>query len=209
MKKILVIAPHPDDEVLGCGGAIQYHVNRGDSVFVHIVADRVKAHTPDEAYVRETVEQARESARILGAREVFFSHLRDEQLDVRLIDVIVPIESILATVKADVVYVPHEGDTDQDHRAVANACKVACRYISKVLAYEVLGPTRNFSPNHFIDIEGYLSTKIEALHAYAGELYPFPHPRSDEALFALAKVRGVQAGFLAAEAFVLLREVVQ
>lgn len=208
MSIVLVIAPHPDDEVIGCGGTIQFHSKKGDAVFVHIVANRVINHVEDEKYIRETLEQSHEAAKLLGVKEIIFSNLRDEQLDVRLIDVIIPIEDIINRVNPDIVYVPNETDADQDHRAVSNACKIACRSIKKVLAYEVLGPTRGFTPNYYVDIESFLSCKVEALHFYKGEVFPFPHPRSIKAIESLARLRGVESGLLAAEAFKLLKEVV-
>lgn len=208
MSKILIVAPHPDDEIIGCGGAIQHHVQKGDSVFIHIIGNRVYDHVEDESYVKETFEQAKQAAQMLGVEEVFFSNLRDEQFDKLLIDVIVPIEEVTQRVEPDIMYIPHGIDTDQDHRAVADACKVACRSRKKVLAYEILGPTKSFEPNYFVDIEKYFSRKIEALKLYKSEVHPFPHPRSPEALEALAKVRGVEAGINLAEAFVLKREVV-
>lgn len=205
--RVLIVAPHPDDEVLGCGGTIGRHRARGDQVYVHLVGNRVIDHTRDEAYIQQTLDQARTAAGILGVTDLFFSDLPDEQLDHQLIDLIVPLEEVVNKVRPDVAYVPNETDTDQDHRAVAWATKVSCREVGRVLAYEVLGLTRGFGPTTYVDITPHLSAKIEAMQCYEGELRPFPHPRSPEAVIALARTRGVEAGVQAAEAFRLLREV--
>lgn len=209
MSNVLIVAPHPDDEVIGCGGVIQHHVKKNDDVFIHIVGNRVINHTEDRKYISQVCDQAHEAARFLGVKELFFSNLRDEQLDVKLIDVIVSIEDIMSKIRPEVVYIPNDKDTDQDHRAVANACKVATRRVKKVLAYEVLGPTKDFCPNSYVNIEGFLERKIQALHFYKEEVIAFPHPRSQEALQALARIRGVASGLVAAEAFELIKDVIE
>ncbi len=206
--RVLIVAPHPDDEVLGCGGTIAWHIARGHEVFVHLVGNRVINHTRDEAYIQATLDQARRAAAVLGVTDLFFSDLPDEQLDHRLIDLIVPLEEVINKVRPHVAYVPNETDIDQDHRAVAWATRVSCRGVGRVLAYEVMGPTRGFAPTTYVDITPYLAAKIEALQIYEGEVRPFPHPRSPEAVTALARTRGVEAGFEAAEAFRLIKEVI-
>ena len=209
MSKVLVIAPHPDDEVLGCGGAIQYHGSIDDEVYVHIVANRVINHLENDEYIQKTMEQADKASMILKVNKIYFSNLRDEQLDKKIIDVIVPIEDVISKVLPDIVYIPNETDTDQDHRAVANACKVACRGIKKVLVYEVFGPTKNFQPNVYLDIENFISKKIEAMYCYEGEMHSYPHPRSAEAIDVLAKYRGIEVGLNAAEAYILNKQIIE
>jgi LmbE family N-acetylglucosaminyl deacetylase len=205
--RVLIVAPHPDDEVLGCGGTIAWHRARGHEVFVHLVGNRVIDHTRDEDYIKDTLNQARRAAGILGVIDLFFSDLPDEQLDHKLIDLIVPLEEVVNKVAPDVAYVPNETDSDQDHRAVAWATRVSCRGVGRVLAYEVLGPSRGFAPTTYVDITPHLAAKIAALQCYEGEIKPFPHPRSPEAVTALARTRGVEAAVEAAEGFRLLKEV--
>jgi LmbE family N-acetylglucosaminyl deacetylase len=205
--RVLIVAPHPDDEVLGCGGTIARHAAQGDEVFVHLVGNRVINHTRDEAYIRQTLDQARRAAKVLGVTDLRFSDLPDEQLDNKLIDLIVPMEEYVVQLAPDAAYVPNETDSDQDHRAVAWATRVSCRGVARVLAYEVMGPTRGFAPTTYVDITPHLAAKIEAMRIYEGEVRPFPHPRSPEAITALARTRGVEAGVEAAEAFRLIREV--
>lgn len=206
-RQVLVIAPHADDEVLGCGGTIQAHVARGDRASVVVVSNRVLDHAEDPAYIAETKRLAGAAAKLIGVDAVFFCDLPDEQVDRLLIDVIVPLERVIQQVRPDIVYVPNGDDTDQDHRAVAAACRVACRSIDAVLTFEVPGPTRHFRPNYYVNIEPYLERKIEAMRLYEGELRPYPHPRSPEGLRIHAQARGLDCQLAAAEAFVVERYV--
>jgi LmbE family N-acetylglucosaminyl deacetylase len=208
-RRVLVIAPHADDEVLGCGGAIQYLRADGGRVFVHIVANRVVGHREDPAYIDGTKRAAEAAAKLLGIEQVFYGDLPDERLDAPLIDVIVAVEKVVTTVVPDIVFVPSSGDSDQDHRAVASACRVACRGIDTVLAYEVPGPSRGFLPNYYVDIGRYLQMKIQAMKCYAEEMRPYPHPRSERGLEYHARFRGMEAAVEHAEAFLVLRQVVR
>ena len=140
-------------------------------------------------------------------------------MDERLLDVIVPIESCVQNVEPSVVYTHHRGDSNQDHRAVLQASLIACRSISqfkvpRLLAYEVPSstdiappfPENAFQPNFYVNIEGFLERKIEALKAYEWVLKEFPHPRSVKGIQALAMKRGMEVGFHAAEAFTVIRD---
>jgi len=206
MATVLIIAPHPDDEVLGCGGVIQRHIMRGDEVHAHIVANRVKNHVEDPVYIAETCAAVEDVRGFLGLKSARLGGLHDEQLDRLLIDVIRPIEETVGELQPDIVYVPWSGDSDQDHRAVSAACRVATRFVARVLAYEIPGPSKGFDPTWYVELsEAMLETKIAAFLKYAGEERPYPHPRSVEGLRILSRFRGLEAGFAAAEAFILLR----
>jgi LmbE family N-acetylglucosaminyl deacetylase len=208
-----------DDEVLGVGGTMAKHVERGDDVHVCIVCQRAYDHK----FVPEQVEAERaatlRAARILGCGTPTFLNLRDELLDERLLDVIVPIEACLARERPDIVYTNHRGDANQDHRAVFSASLVACRSIAtpkvkRVLAYEVPSSTEQappfpeyaFQPNFYVDIAAFLERKVDALKAYARELREFPHPRSAKGVEVQAMKRGMEVGFVAAEAFMVVRD---
>ena len=206
-KRLLILAPHADDEVLGCGGAIQHYSSRGDQVFVNIVSNRIIDHEVDEEYISDTKSNASSVARMLGIQKLFFSDLIDERMDLRLIDVIIPIEEVMRKVAPDIVFVPNDGDTDQDHRAVAEACRVACRSVDTVFTYEVPGPSRYFEPTFYLDIEDYIDLKIEAMGLYEGEWRPYPHPRSPEGLRIHAQSRGLESDLRFAEAYKLTRHV--
>lgn len=217
--KVLVISAHMDDEVLGVGGTIAKYVAAGDQVTACIVCKRAYNHQFDPAVVAEEKSSARRAAEILGYEDLRFLDLRDELLDERLLDVIVPLEACVLSVRPDVVYTHHRGDSNQDHRAVFHASMIACRTIApykvpRIFSYEVPSSTDQsppfpeyvFQPNYYVNVEGFLEKKIEALKAYSRELRAFPHPRSAKGLEVLAQKRGMEISFQAAEAFAVIRD---
>jgi len=208
-----------DDEILGVGGTIAKHVARGDHVTVCIVCKRAYDHKFDPVLVEEEKAATRRAADILGYHDLRFLDLRDELLDERVLDVIVPLEACVQDVKPDIVYTHHRGDSNQDHDVVLRASLIACRAIAspkiaRVLAYEVLSstdlappfPERAFQPNFYADITHFIGRKIDAMKAYARELREFPHPRSAKGIEVLAQKRGMEVGFVAAEAFMVIRD---
>lgn len=220
MARALVIAPHPDDEVLGCGGTIARHVREGAEVYLCIVT---KAYPPEwtEGDIKERREEVLTVNRILGIKKTYFLDLPAVKLDTlpqkELNEAIV---QVVNEVQPEIVYIPHGGDVNRDHRLVFDAAMVAVRPkpgtpIRKVLSYETLSETEwaaplvgnAFIPNVFVDISETLKMKLEAMSAYKKELKEFPHPRSLEAIAAVAKKRGSTAGVRAAEAFLLIREI--
>lgn len=217
--RVLVISAHMDDEVLGMGGTIAKHVAAGDIVTVYIVCKRAYNHQFDSRLIVEEKAAATRAAQILGYEDLRFLDLRDELLDERVLDVIVPLEECVQKVQPAIVYTHHRGDANQDHRAVFHASLVACRVISqykvpRVLTYEVPSSTDSappfpeyaFQPNYYVNIESVLERKIRALEAYTRELREFPHPRSAKGIEVLARKRGMEIGFQAAEAFALVRD---
>lgn len=217
--KVLVIAPHMDDEVLGAGGTIARHVSEGDEVYVCFAAHRVYEHKYDEKKNRTEVQCALKAKEILGYKEARFFNLNDERLDACIQDVLIPLEAYLNKVNPEVVYINHGGDNHQDHKAVFQAGMVALRLsanagIKRVLCYEVPSSTEQsppfsqlaFLPNFYVNIEKYLPNKIEALHSYQREKREFPHPRSAKSIEVLAMKRGSEVGFKAAEAFMVIKE---
>lgn len=220
-QTILVVAAHTDDEVLGVGGAIARHVALGDTVHVCSLCDRATKHKYDQKVIQDLRKMALRAAHILGITQTFFCGLLDEQLE--LIKAIDHIEKYIAVLKPDIIYTHHIGDTNQDHAIAFKATMIAARTttkfpaVGKILCYEVPSSTEQgppfagytFIPNVFIDISEVLPIKLKALRAYKTELSEFPHPRSIQALSALAQMRGSQVGFKAAEAFVLVREVIR
>jgi LmbE family N-acetylglucosaminyl deacetylase len=218
--RILVIAPHPDDEVLGCGGTIAKHASAGDEVYLCIAT---KAYPPDwsEDEIPRRKQEVLRVNEILGIRKTHFLDFPTVRLDTipqkELAD---SISKFVDEVKPEVVFIPHKGDANQDHRLVFEAAMVVTRPkpalgIKKVLCYEVLSETEwaapsvenTFIPNVYVDISETVETKLKAMSEYKSELKEFPHPRSLKAISALAKVRGAAAGVDAAEAFMLVREV--
>lgn len=220
MARVLVVTPHPDDEVLGCGGTMVKHASRGDEVYLCVVT---KTYAPEwaEDETRERKEEVHRVNEILGVRKTYFLNLPTVKLDTipqkELNDLI---SQMVNEVQPEVVYIPHQGDVSKDHRLVFEAAMVATRpkpnlTIRKVLCYEVLSETEwaapfeesAFIPNIWTKISGVLETKLKAMSAYKSELKEFPHPRSLEAITTLAKMRGANVGVDAAEAFMLVREI--
>lgn len=223
--KVLVIAAHPDDEVLGCGGTIARHVAAGDSVSAMFMTDGVSARSEYNGGIAAIVrQQARNAAcAILGvepALESLPTRTHDNQLDaLPLLKIVQAFEYIAKNVKPDIIYTHHGGDLNIDHRIVHQATMTAFRpqpgsTVKAIYAYEVPSSTEwasdtlpAFRPNHFVDVSGFMEQKIAALQAYEEELREFPHPRSVEAVKALAAWRGASVGLKAAEAFMTVRSI--
>jgi LmbE family N-acetylglucosaminyl deacetylase len=217
--RVLVIAAHMDDEVLGPGGTIVRHVAAGDNVTVCIACMRAYDHQYNPQLIEEEKQATRSAAEIMGYHDLRFLDLRDELLDERLLDVIQPLEECVLDVRPAVVYTHHRGDTNQDHRAVFQASLVACRSlarhkVARVLSYEVLSSTDQappfpeyaFQPNYYVNISDALVRKIAAMSAYQRELRDFPHPRSIRGIEILAQKRGMEVGLDAAEAYMVVRD---
>lgn len=219
-NKILIIAPHLDDEVLGCGGTISSHVCKGDIVHVLFVANRVYEHVFDAEKMRLEISHMEKAKLILGYQHYTCLDFPDEQLYLHLQGIIIGLERIISQFKPSIVYSPFYQDNNQDHRAVADAVRVALRpsavsFVRRWLMYEIPSSTEQspplpgyaFQPNYYIDILPFLDAKLEALACYETEARPFPHPRSPEAIRNLATKRGSEVLLSVAEAFVLLREI--
>jgi LmbE family N-acetylglucosaminyl deacetylase len=228
MSAVLVVAAHPDDEVLGCGGTIARHADAGDAVHVLIVAEGATSRRQQRDRAEATHElsalsqAAQQAGAILGAQGVELLDLPDNRLDsLDRLDLIKQIEERIALYQPQVVYVHHAGDVNIDHRCLHEAVVTACRPtpgqpVRRLLSYEVASSTEwqppgsapAFQPNWFVDITAQWARKRHALGAYAAEMRPWPHARSVEALEHLARWRGAQVGVEAAEAFCLLRQLV-
>jgi LmbE family N-acetylglucosaminyl deacetylase len=219
--RILVIAPHPDDEVLGCGGTIARCTAAGDCVNLCVVTRAHSLGAPESEMERRRAEVHRASE-VLGITEVRFLDFPTVKLDtVPLKDLIGSIGKVMGELAPEVLYVPHHGDVNTDHQVVFRAAMIAARPkpsipLRKVLCYETLSQTEwaapfaenAFLPNVFVDISKTLEIKLRAMSAYQLELQRYPHPRSREAISNLAGVRGATIGVAAAEAFMLVREIV-
>ena len=216
--KVLVITPHPDDEVLGCGGTISKHSNQGDEVYNCIIT---KAYISDwsEEFIENRKKEIEKANKILGVKNTYFLDYPTVKLDTipqkKLNEAIY---KVVDEVKPDVVYIPHKGDLNKDHRLIFESSLVATRPVNhkvkRILSYETLSetewgwPIEPFVPNVYVDVSGTFEKKIEAMKAYESELKQCPHPRSLEIIEVLAKKRGSEVGIKFAEAFILIREVV-
>lgn len=219
MKKILVIAPHPDDEVLGCGGTIKKYAQAGNEVFLCVVTE---AYTPDwsEKFIKERPKEIKKAAKILGIKKTYLLDLPTVKLDaIHQKELNQAIWAVIEEVKPRIVYLPHGGDINKDHRLVFEAALVALRpsnktSVKKILCYETLSETaegrslKEFLPNIYENIDNEFKKKVEAMKIYKSEIKKFPHPRSLAMMEILAKNRGSEAGLRRAEAFMLIREII-
>lgn len=215
----LVVAPHPDDEVLGVGGTLLRKKSEGASIAWLIMTsiDAKSEWSPAEVS-RRTLE-IKEISELFGFDQVFELGYPSAQLDqIPMSDLVSGVAGVLKTYLPNEIFLPHSSDIHSDHRvtfeAVASALKwFRCPSVKRILAYETISETdfrlennQGFRPNTFVNIEGYLENKLRAMSIYSSEIAEFPFPRSLEAISALAKLRGANSGYKAAEAFELLRE---
>jgi len=220
-KCVLVVAAHPDDEALGCGGSIARHVAAGDKVHVTFVADgltsRPGARADDLARRQRATEMAN---KILGVSSTSLLGLPDNRLDsVPLLDIVQPLEALIAKLAPEIVYTHHYGDLNVDHRVTHQAVMTACRpqpasSVQEILTFEVMSSTEwssvglaPFLPNLFVDISKQLQLKMQALEAYELEMRGSPHSRSLVHLRCLAEHRGNSVGIKSAEAFMVMRAI--
>ena len=225
---MLVVAAHPDDEILGSGATIAKHSQQGDAVHVVILAEGITSrdHRPDREKRQEELTALKEAARrangILGAASVKLHDFPDNRMDsCALLDIVKVVESAVSERHPEVIYTHHAGDLNVDHRRVHEAVVTSGRPSPgyghrRLLFFEVASSTEwqtpgsgvIFAPTWYVDVSGTLGLKVKALEAYQSELRPFPHPRSIAAVEHLARWRGATVGVPAAEAFVLGRNVV-
>ncbi|WP_415900050.1 PIG-L deacetylase family protein [Neptuniibacter sp. QD48_11] len=219
---VLVVAAHPDDEVLGCGGTIAKYVSEGRPVKVMFIADGVSSRSDSAAdsALPARLEALEAASVILGYEVVFTGQLPDNRLDtVPLLEIVQLIERYISQLRPHTVITHHSGDLNIDHRLVHEAVVTACRptpghSVKNLLFFEVASSTEwrspgdgyAFAPNYFVDISGcFLKKKQEALLAYQLEMREWPHPRSAKAIDALCHWRGATVGVEAAEAYILGR----
>lgn len=214
-KNILVVAAHPDDEVLGCGGTIAKHVSEGDDVFVIFLTDGETSRKNTSNYdVERRFTAAKKAASILKIRKTYFYQFPDNSLDtIATLDVIKVIENAIKDCHPEIVYTHSSVDLNIDHEIANKATLTACRplpdsSVKAILTYEVLSSTgwaynskKFFQPNFFVDIKDFLHIKNQALACYSSEMRDLPHPRSFDSVKCLAMTRGVSIGLNCAEAF--------
>ncbi len=218
----VVIAPHPDDETLGCGGALLKHAANGDQIHWVIMTTM----TLDTGYSEEEIKQRQGVIEKVTQKYNFTSceklGLPTTQLDcLPMSDMTRDLRKVIDLIQPTVMYLPYPGDVHSDHRVSFNAATSVTKWfrfpsIKRILCYEVLSetdyainPTQNhFQPTVFINVDDHWQQKVAIAECYRSELKDFPFPRSIEAMTALAKLRGSQAGCHYAEGFMLLKEIV-
>ena len=219
MSKILVIAPHPDDETLGCGGALFRHKAEGDDIYWLIITGFNQDGSWQEKVVKKRDNEIDAVAEKYGFSDVFNLRLPTTKMDTLPVsDLIGEISNVYKKVEPDIIYMPFPNDVHTDHQLIAKALQSTFKWfryphIKKVYMYETPSETefnfvenRVFSPNVFVKISQYIDNKIETMKIYDGEMGEFPFPRSEQTIRSLAALRGSQSGFESAEAFELVYE---
>lgn len=224
MKKILVIAAHPDDEVLGMGGTIKKLSKDGNEVHLLIVTDGSSSQYSDskclEKIIKEKIDETTNCANILGIKSIYYGNLPDMKLDVTPhVKINKVIESIINKVEPDMVFTHFWGDVNKDHQAVYASTLVAVRpvlgqTVKSLYCYQVPSSTEwtpctsstIFQPNVFVDISDVASDKYDAFSCYSTELRDYPHPRSVRHLHEKDIAKGLEVGQKETECFILLRE---
>jgi LmbE family N-acetylglucosaminyl deacetylase len=222
MDRVLVIAPHADDEILGCGASIAKHVRKGDEVRV-IIATNAHIGDPElftEKGILNVRSQAKEAHAFLGIKETVFCDFPAPALNAfPEYKISLAFSEIFKNVRPTILYIPHHGDIHQDHKAIHRAALVSARpqgenKILSILSYETLSETewtpmheKTFVPNCFVDVSDIFDMKLKAFLFYKSQVRQYPHSRSTEALEALAKYRGATIGVERAEAFVIERQI--
>lgn len=225
-KKILVIAAHPDDEVLGCGATMAKHSLKGDKVNVVILSEGITSRDNQhnrEKYSQELSELAKSAQKannILGVSSLSLHNFPDNRMDsIDRLDIIKIVEEFLKQYEPEIIYTHHAGDLNIDHRLIHEAVVTACRPVpfypvKMLLFFEVPSSTEwqmpglapYFTPNWFVNVSDTLNLKLKALEAYSSEMRNWPHARSIPALEYMARWRGASVGVEAAEAFILGRK---
>jgi LmbE family N-acetylglucosaminyl deacetylase len=223
MRKIaLVIAAHPDDEVLGCGGTLAKMARNGFSVHGIIVSEGITSRNGKNSsrLLTNLRRENKKSSKIIRFNSMKLLNYPDNKLySVDFLQLVQNFENIITRLKPSIIFTHHSGDLNIDHEIVNRAVITASRPINKdsvkkILTFETPSSSEwkfdeknYFIPNYFENIEKYLKYKITALKSYKSEMRKFPHPRSIENIKSIAKVRGSTVGYKYAEAFKVIREI--
>ena len=225
--RLLVVAAHPDDEILACGGTLARALSEGAEVCVLFLGEGVSARFPFGSYDSETfreesnhrTESAKNALRILGISNAIFGDRYCCQFDtLPQITLTKEIEAIMDQFRPTILFTHNPSEVNIDHRLTYEAVEAACRPTRSFIPFQIytfeLICSGNwtfettFKPNVFVDVTAFWEKKIAAWHCYAGEARPFPFPRSDVGLETLAHYRGMQVAIDKAEAFRLMRAVI-
>ena len=215
---VLVIAAHPDDEVLGVGGTMVKHVSSGDNVYVYIVTDGSSTQYEGNSKILEKKkEEAKKANFKLGVKEIIFGNLPDMKLDtIPHVQINKEISKVIEKIKPQIVYTHHYGDLNKDHQEVYKSTLVACRpynsSVKELYLYEIPSSSEwgemssQIKPMLFQKLtKEELELKIEAMKEYESELREYPHPRSLEGIINLSKFRGQMISKEYAEVFEIVR----
>ena len=221
-KKILIIAAHPDDEVLGCFGTVARLIKEGHDAYTLILGEGKTSR--DEERVAETRKddiaelntEIEKANSLIGIKKVFVESFPDNRFDsVDLLDIIKVISKVKEEVNPDIIFTHYEHDLNIDHQVTYQAVITATRpmedeCVKEIYSFEILSSTEwnyplSFSPDTYYDIGNTLDLKIKAMELYTSELCAYPHPRSLEGIKLNAKYQGMRVGKYAVEAFKSIR----
>tara|TARA_B100001057_G_scaffold492527_1_gene585082 strand:+ start:313 stop:987 length:675 start_codon:yes stop_codon:yes gene_type:complete len=217
-KKILIVAAHPDDEILGCGGTI-LKLKKTNKFKVVFLTNGVSSRSKNKNDISKRKKECELLFNFLKIDKPSIFDFPDNQLDnIPLLKIVKKLEKIINSFKPDIVFTHYENCLNIDHQIAYNATITACRplknnTVKKILSFEILSSTewgtskkKVFQPNYFISIDKEIKKKVAAMKFYKSELRKYPHSRSIKAIEALASFRGVSSGFKYAEGFMLIRE---
>ena len=221
MNKILAIAVHPDDESLGCGGTLLKHKAAGDAIYWLIVTSMKEEYGFEKGVIEARRKEIEKVSSLYGFDGVYDLDFPTMQLDTipysRLIG---SISDVFREVEPNIVYLPFKSDVHTDHQIAFKAAysctkTFRCPSIKKIVMMETLSETEfapstkedSFEPNMFVDITDFIERKIEIMNVYKNEMGPYPFPRSERNIRALATFRGATAGCEYAEGFMILKEI--
>ena len=207
---ILIIAPHPDDEVLGMGGTIK-KLSKKNKIILCVVSEGATAQYKNKKMIQVRRDSCKKAAKILGITKIIFLDFPDMRLNLSHLDINKKLEEIIENYKPQIVYTAPKNDLNLDHQAVFDSTLVVCRPksdVKQILCYELHGHTKvPFAPNVFENIEKEFSYKIKGFKMYKSENEKFPNSRSITAIENLAIQRGIQSGLKKAEAFELVQKI--
>jgi LmbE family N-acetylglucosaminyl deacetylase len=224
MKKVLVVAAHPDDEILGCGATIAKLVSQGYECYTLILGEgkTSRLNCRKKSEVSEELEQLSieitNANKIIGVKEVFTADFPDNRFDsVDLLDIVKKIEKIKEIVKPDIIFTHFKNDLNIDHQVTYKAVVTATRpmeneCVKEIYSFEVLSSTEwnfplSFSPNIYFDVKDTIETKIQSMREYKSELCDYPHPRSLDGIKLNSEFYGMRVGKKYVEAFECIRMV--
>lgn len=224
--KILVIAAHPDDEILGCGGTIAKHIKNKDKVKTLILGEGITSRQPKRNLnlSKNKLEKLKkisiQANKKIGMKDLVHHDLPDNRFDsLEFLDIVKILEKEIFKFKPNIIYTHSSYDLNIDHKIISKATITASRpqnnkFLKKILLFEIPSSSEwqsseleNFKPNYFVDISKTIKKKINALKIYKNEMKKWPHPRSVRAVKMLSNLRGAQIGCNAAEAFYLARQI--
>lgn len=224
-KRILVIAAHPDDEILGCSATIAKLVQDGYEAFTLILGEGVTSRDDirdtivREKEIKDLKKQIYQANQVIGVKECFIENFPDNRFDsIPILEIVKKIEQIKNYVKPDIIFTHYKNDLNIDHQVTFKSVITATRpmkeeCVKEIYSFEILSSTEwnyplTFSPNTFFEIKDTLELKKEAMKVYSSELREFPHPRSLKGIELCAENWGMKTGLNYAEAFMLVRKVI-